>query len=174
MTIDKKSWGFRRDARLADYLTMPELVSVLVNTVSLGGNLLMNIGPTHEGLIEPIFQERLRGMGEWLSVNGDAIYATQPWRVQNDTTTPKVWYTSKNTPNGVDVFAIMLEYPKGDNVVLGAPSATAQTSITLMGNQLELKWKKGATGGIVVQWPMIPANQLPCKWAWVLRLMNVK
>ena len=58
---------------------------------SCGGNLLMNVGPTHDGRIVPIFEERLRQMGDWLKVNGEAIYASKPWKYQNDTTTPGVW-----------------------------------------------------------------------------------
>lgn len=53
--------------------------------------MLINVGPTKEGTIHPIFEERLRQMGEWLNVNGDAIYGTQPWTFQNDTVTPNVW-----------------------------------------------------------------------------------
>jgi len=67
MTIDKKSWGFRRDAPLSQYLTLADLVKELVVTVSCGGNLLMNVGPTKDGIISPIFEERLRGMGKHAS-----------------------------------------------------------------------------------------------------------
>ncbi len=51
----------------------------------------MNVGPTKDGRIVPIFEERLRQMGSWLKINGDAIYGTKPWQHQNDTTTPGVW-----------------------------------------------------------------------------------
>lgn len=63
MTIDSKSWGFRRNALLEDYLSQEALVKELITTVSCGGNLLMNVGPTKDGIITPIFEERLRGMG---------------------------------------------------------------------------------------------------------------
>ena len=58
---------------------------------SCGGNLLMDIGPTHDGRIIPIFEERLRQMGKWLAVNGEAIYASKPWTYQNDTINNNVW-----------------------------------------------------------------------------------
>ena len=55
------------------------------------GNLLVNVGPTHDGMIPAIMEERLRQMGEWLDINGEAIYASKPWTVQNDTLTAGVW-----------------------------------------------------------------------------------
>ena len=58
---------------------------------SCGGNILINVGPSHDGVIMPIFQERLSQMGDWLRVNGEAIYSSVPWKFQNDTVTPKVW-----------------------------------------------------------------------------------
>ena len=59
---------------------------------SCGGNLLMDVGPTGDGRIAPIFEERLRQFGSWMSVNEEAVYATKPWHYQNDTVTPYVWY----------------------------------------------------------------------------------
>ena len=92
LTIDKNSWGYRRNARLSDFLSTHELIKELSSTVSCGGNMLLNVGPTFDGLIAPIFEERLRQMGDWLKINGEAIYSTLPWTYQNDTFTPDVWY----------------------------------------------------------------------------------
>ena len=62
--------------------------------ISCGGNVLINIGPTHDGRISPVFEERLRQMGQWLAINGEAIYESVPWTHQNDTLTPDVWWVS--------------------------------------------------------------------------------
>ena len=52
----------------------------------------MNVGPTMEGRIEPIFEERLRQLGEWLECNGEAVYDSESWKVtQKDGRTEGVW-----------------------------------------------------------------------------------
>ena len=60
-------------------------------TISCGGNILINVGPTHDGRIVPIFEERLLQLGAWLDVNGEAVYSSKPWTYQNDTHTPDIW-----------------------------------------------------------------------------------
>jgi alpha-L-fucosidase len=70
----------------------------------------------HDGSITPIYQERLLQMGKWLSVNGEAIYATKPWREQNETAM-SVWYTSK----GSIIYAIILSYPSNNQIELKFP-----------------------------------------------------
>ncbi|KAK9702652.1 Alpha-L-fucosidase [Popillia japonica] len=94
MTVDKSSWGYRRNINYNSVLTSFELIKTMVETVSCGGNILINVGPTKEGTIIPIFQERLLDLGKWLDINGEAIYESTPWSVQNDTIA-KVWYTAK-------------------------------------------------------------------------------
>jgi alpha-L-fucosidase len=54
--------------------------------------MLVNVGPSPSGVIQPIYEERLRQMGEWLSTNGEAVYDSEPWKVvQNDTLSGDVW-----------------------------------------------------------------------------------
>ena len=67
------------------------LLNLLLYLFSCDGNVLMNVGPTADGRIDPIFQERLEPMGDWLRVNGEGIYGTKPRREQNDSTTPDIW-----------------------------------------------------------------------------------
>jgi alpha-L-fucosidase len=67
------------------------IIYVLIVLFSCGGNLLMNISPASDGTIPVIFQERLQQMGDWLLVNGEAIYGSKPWKAQKDTRNPNVW-----------------------------------------------------------------------------------
>ena len=56
----------------------------------------MNVGPTKDGKIIPLFEERLRQLGQWLNVNGESIYSSKPWSHQNDTVTGNIWYILEN------------------------------------------------------------------------------
>jgi alpha-L-fucosidase len=52
---------------------------------------LVNVGPSKEGRIMPIYEQRLREMGKWLKVNGEAMYSSSPWTYQNETVQTGVW-----------------------------------------------------------------------------------
>ncbi|KAI4884586.1 hypothetical protein NFI96_034557 [Prochilodus magdalenae] len=167
LSIDQRSWGYRREAKLSDYLTIEQLVKALVETVSCGGNLLMNVGPTHDGRIVPIFEERLLQMGEWLKVNGEGIYNTTAWRIQNDTVTPGIWYTWRPQENAI--YAFLLSWPKSGSVVLSDPIVSSGTQVVLLGYQ-PLKWVPLKQGGLQVYLPALSPVEMPCSWAWTLRL----
>lgn len=66
------SWGYHRDE--TSWKSVPQLISMLIETVSKGGNLLLNVGPTSRGLFDVRADERLKGIGEWMKYNSRAIY----------------------------------------------------------------------------------------------------
>jgi len=175
MTIDKYSWGYRRNARQTDYVTMLELLTEMVTTVSLGGNFLINIGPTSYGQISPIYEERLRQMGAWLDVNGEAIYNSEIWTYQNDTASQTVWYTSvqSNTTHPA-VYAIMLQWPASNILTLTKVRASSTTTVSLLGYPGTIDYKPIPGGGISVRFPNISSPNMPCQWAWALRITGLK
>jgi alpha-L-fucosidase len=71
------SYGLNRAERIDHYKTAREFVLVLVDLVSRGGNLLLDIGPAADGTIPPLMEQRLLEIGDWLRVNGEAIYGTR-------------------------------------------------------------------------------------------------
>jgi alpha-L-fucosidase len=74
MTIGA-NWGYTSDDE--DFKSTRQLIHTLARSASAGANFLLNVGPTAEGVILPAHAERLRGIGHWLSTNGESIYATR-------------------------------------------------------------------------------------------------
>ena len=75
MTIND-TWGFKSDDH--NFKSSETLLRNLIDTASKGGNYLLNVGPDATGVIPEPEQERLRALGQWLKVNGEAIYGTGP------------------------------------------------------------------------------------------------
>jgi alpha-L-fucosidase len=131
--------------------------------------VLINVGPTKEGTIPVVFEERLRQLGAWLGVNGEAIYETKPWKYQNDTTNSDVWYTSK----GDAVYGIVTKYPKNGKVRITAPQAADSTEISLLGYSGKVQWVVLSDKSIVVYLSksgMIPLN---LNWGFVIKFKNI-
>ncbi|MDF1513488.1 MAG: alpha-L-fucosidase [Anaerolineae bacterium] len=70
------TWGFKSYDH--NWKSPQDLIRKLVDIVSKGGNYLLNVGPTAEGVIPEPSVVRLKAMGEWFASNGEAIYGTQP------------------------------------------------------------------------------------------------
>ena len=68
------TWGYKRYDQ--NWKSTEALLRTLIDVVSKGGNYLLNVGPTAEGEIPEASLERLRQIGDWMKVNGEAIYAT--------------------------------------------------------------------------------------------------
>ncbi len=80
MTINN-TWAYNKNDH--DFKSSRTLIRGLVEVASRGGNLLLNVGPQPDGQIQPEFQERLKAIGAWLTLNGDSIYGTTYGPVQN-------------------------------------------------------------------------------------------
>ena len=67
-------WGYNKNDQ--NFKTTEDLIRKLCDIASKGGNFLLNVGPTAEGLIPPTSVERLREIGKWMAVNGDSIHGS--------------------------------------------------------------------------------------------------
>jgi alpha-L-fucosidase len=171
MTIQQGSWSYDRSEPLAQYLTAAQLVKELVQTTAWNGTLVMNVGPTPDGRLDPIFEERFAQVGSFLEGNGAAIYGTRPWRGSLPSGAEaggNVYYTAAK--DGKTVYAIVLEYPEGGALHLAVPQATtAGTTATLLSGGA-LQWVAQAGGGMTVSFPpLTPALATQLGWAIALK-----
>ncbi|MDY6348817.1 MAG: alpha-L-fucosidase, partial [Bacteroidales bacterium] len=77
-----RSFGLNRNEDLDNYLTDKELILHFAELVAHGGGMTLNVGPYADGTIPLIQQERLKSLGNWLKINGEAIYGTRPYIIQ--------------------------------------------------------------------------------------------
>lgn len=188
-------WVVNRQKTLADFYTPWELVLTLVDTVSRGGNLLLNIGPTADGQILAIQEERLLQIGDWLKVNGEAIYGTRPWRKSCQWSAgerPKIEYNQEwrvrydireiagrpqpakatveafFTSKGDTLYAIVPRWPSG-KLTLREVQLPTGAKVTMLGLDRRLNWKP-VHGGVEVEIPTLTVDELPCQYAYVIKL----
>jgi alpha-L-fucosidase len=159
------SFGYNRNEDLSDYSSSAELIYILIDKVARGGNLLLNIGPTADGRIPVIMQQRLTDIGAWLKVNGEAIYGTRAWEkapvIKAGT---KQFYTRK----GKDLYVICTGYPEGGVVV---NNTKAPSSVTMLGFKGSVR-HNFAAGKLTITPPALNPGNNPCDHAWVFKLSN--
>jgi alpha-L-fucosidase len=156
------SFGYNRNEDLADYQTPEQLVGVLIEKVSRGGNLLLDIGPTADGRIPVIMQQRLIDMGDWLAINGDAIYGTTGWANAPDKKDPSISFTVK----GNDLYVLCTKFPTAPVEI---PGVKKPVSVKLLGLDGAVKYSF-KNDALTVQPPAINGGNTNLKYAWVFKL----
>lgn len=160
------SYGFNRAENLDDYRTSRQLIHELADIVSRGGNLLLNVGPTADGRIPVIMQQRLADMGGWLSVNGEAIYGTRPWRPDGKAHSgSRTW---RATRRGNDLYVICLTWPGQPLRIDGLPGKDPDR-ITLLGTPGPVSWTREGESLLITPPGVHPGDQ-PCESAWTFKL----
>ncbi len=190
------SYGYNRNEDLADYATGQQLLLTLLDTVSRGGNLLLNIGPTADGRIPVEMQERLAYLGTWLEHNGEAVYGTRTFhegaqwtagrRQEVDTSTnyrarydvealtlnPAAGDARKEilfTRKGETLYAILPRYPRGEFTIRGLRLARGARVSLLGSRHSNVPWRQRG-GDIIVSAPDIGDGELPFTGARVFRV----
>lgn len=194
------SYGFNRHEQLSDYATDQQLLLTLIDTVSRGGNLLLNVGPTADGRIPVIMQDRLAYLGQWLEHNGEAIYGTRTFRdgaqwtagkqqALDTTTNYRAKYDVEKlllTPDAGDarkevlftrrdgvLYAILPRYPSDDLVIRDLKLARS-ARIKLMGSRYEnLGWKQRGAD-VAIAMPRVADGELDFEGPRVLRIEGLR
>lgn len=157
------SFGYNRNENLESYSTSEALVHILIDKVSRGGNLLLNIGPTADGRIPVIQQQRLKDIGDWLAVNGEAIYGTTVWKEGAGTAIPGVYFTKK----GKDLYVICTKFPDRPLLIRGVISE----KINMLGFPGNIRASR-SNQGLTIEPPLVTPATSPCDHAWVFKISN--
>ena len=159
------SWSYVPDDI---YKPARNLINILVKVVARGGNLLLNIGPNPQGELPPVSLERLKEIGGWMKVNGQAIYGTRamaPYLENN------IAFT--RSPDGM-INAIYLadeneKIPETVRLLSFKPRKGSR--VTMLGAKEPLAWKE-VGGGFEIRVPGRVRNRPPCSFAWTFRFRS--
>jgi len=181
-SICKRSWGYIKDH---EYKLADSIVDDLVDIVSKNGCLLLNVAPRSDGIIPVEQQQILLEVGEWLKVNGEAIYGTRPWIVYGEGPTRVIGGQFKETASqpftGWDIrfttkdstlYAITLDWP-GREMIVQSLSTNLRLyndevgNVQLLGLDEPIEWSRDETGLRV----KMPAKK-PCSHAFTLKIQK--
>ena len=159
------SFGYNRFETPKDYMTRERCVETLVNCVSRGGNLLLNVGPTSDGRIPAIMQDRLLSIGRWLDVNGEAIYGSRRWAdAPKDFAKRKIYFTQKGNAVYMTVFAKDME-----EIVV--PGLANVKSVTMLGTAKKVDWK-AENGLLEIELPDFAPGSAPVEFAPTFKIVR--
>ncbi len=158
-------WSYKADDR---YKSTRQLIHLLVNIVAKGGNFLLNVGPDAEGRLPEPALVRMREIGEWMAVNGSALYGTRP-------TPPYKIGDACLTKKGDTVYAIVLAAEGRDAPPqeIALPGIRAVQSARVLGTDAPVTWTIGEAG-LVLHVPAVVRVSPPCRHAWSFELVAAK
>jgi alpha-L-fucosidase len=156
------SYGYNQFETAEDYFSSKQLIDLLIDKVSNGGNLLLNIGPKANGLIPVVMQERLLDMGKWLKVNGEAIYGTQAWVGAASSANKEIAFTQK----GDTLYALVKKWPANGFYIDGLKNAG---KVSLLGSNVSVK-QKLKENRLHVEVAAADFSRLPPQDAWVFQI----
>ncbi len=179
--VSTNSWGYVKNHK---YKPVNRLVDDLIDIVAKNGCLLLNIGPKPDGTIPEHEQEMLREIGRWLTINGEAIYGTRPWNTYGEGPTGTVTghiSEQKNKPftgedirfttKGDSLYAILLDWPRGDAVTIKTLKSGVETpggkiaKVRLLGSDAPVGWAQDARGLTISL-----CKDKPCDHAFVVKI----
>jgi alpha-L-fucosidase len=190
-------YGYNREEDAWDYNSAQSLVLNLIDKVSRGGNFLLDIGPDEHGKIPPIMQERLLQIGEWLKINGEAIYNTERWKIPAQwskgrtdykpssgsgdvllklTTDPEPGYAVKEifytyNPDSNSLYAIFPKYPRAKELVLKDIQLPPQAVISFLSTKENIAWKQDGDD-ITIQLPEYDPDKMKAPYAYAVKISN--
>lgn len=145
------------------YKPTNEIIEKLVDIVSKGGNYLLNIGPSPDGELAPDAYARLHEIGDWMNVNGGAIYGTRMYSTFSEG--EKIRFTQSK--DGKTKFIFLFDFPK-DKVTITKMPFSKNTKVEMLGSQQKIKWNTVADGVEI----LLPATlEAAGKHVWVLKVM---
>jgi alpha-L-fucosidase len=149
------------------YKPTNELVEKLVDIVSKGGNFLLNIGPDPNGELDADAYDRLKGIGDWMKVNGEGIYGSRMNKAFNEG--DNIRFTKSKDGNTQYIF--LFDFPAEGKINISKIDIPEKATITLLGGKKNLKWKKSPTGYEI----MIPAElKSTTDHVWTLKVVAGK
>lgn len=159
-----ESFGYNRNENLEVYRTSEELVHQFIDIVARGGNLLLNIGPTADGRIPVIMQQRLHDMGSWLKVNGEAIYGSRRWEKSPQYgKNTQLYFTKK----GKDLFAVATKWQE----TMTIQNVQKPLKVNLLGFKGDVKFSY-KNDVLTIFAPQVNPNTVPCAYAWTYQIVE--
>ena len=145
------------------YKSIEGVIHEMIEVISRNGNFLVNIGPKADGTIPEPQVERLRAMGTWLAINGNAIYGSRYWKVC-DQKSEHLAFTTK----GNNLYAIKLAKPTAPFTIEGTAgwAASKITSVKLLGCAADIHWQMTPAGLQITP----PAELGTSNYAWTFEI----